>query len=352
MSELRFEILDDLASVPSWERLASLSGNVFATREWATTWWRHFGDDRPLQVTVCRDGGGQPVAILPLYLSSRRPLRTLRFVGHGPADQLGVVCAPGGAATAIEALREATRRHVTDWDVFIADRVPADQPWRDLLGGRVLQSEPDPVLRMEGRSWDEFLASRSSNFREQVRRRERKLAREHELRYRLADRASLDQDFDTMLRLHELRWGSDSPSFDDALAGFHRDFCGVALERGWLRLWTAEVNGQPVASWYGYRFEGAESYYQSGRDPDWDRYSVGFVLLSHTIREGFDDGMREYRFLRGTESYKNRFATEDRGLVTIAIGRGLAGRSASAMGAAARRAVPKRGKRLLARLAG
>ena len=43
-------------------------------------------------VTVAREtDGGRAVAIAPLYLFSRAPLRVLRFTGHGAGDWLGAV---------------------------------------------------------------------------------------------------------------------------------------------------------------------------------------------------------------------------------------------------------------------
>src|SRR3954453_15544676 len=93
--ELTLERLGDPASVrEDWTTLAERAGNVFATWEWADAWWRVYGEDRPLPVHGCRDADGLLVAVLPLYLSRTRPVRTLRFLGHGPADQLGPVCAP------------------------------------------------------------------------------------------------------------------------------------------------------------------------------------------------------------------------------------------------------------------
>jgi GNAT acetyltransferase-like protein len=70
------------------------------------------------------------------------------------------------------------------------------------------------------------------------------------------------------------------------------------------------------------RYAGIESYYQAGRDPAWDHYRVGFVLLAHAIRQAADDGIREYRPLRGAEDYKLRFAVADPGLETVAVARG------------------------------
>jgi CelD/BcsL family acetyltransferase involved in cellulose biosynthesis len=346
----RLELLGDLESArDAWNPLASGSRNVFSSWEWASCWWREFGEGHPLRLTACRDDAGEIVALLPLYLSAGRPLRTLRFLGHGPADQLGPVCPPELIESTSRELRSGLAERFWDWDVFIADRLPGAHDWQGLLEGNRLESESSPLMRIDGRGWDEFLASRSSNFREQVRRRERKLAREHDLRFRLTTAERFEEDFNTLVRLHDARWGEGSSTFEQRLERFHREFAALALERGWLRLWIMEVDGSPVAVWYGFRYGGVESYYNSGRDRDWDRYRVGFVLLAHTMREAFDDGMGEYRMLRGGEEYKSRFASEDPGVESIALSRGL-GRAASAIGSAAKRTMPYRVRRRLTRL--
>ena len=353
MPELRLEPIDDLASVrEEWTALAESAGNLFATWEWADAWWRVYGADRPLHVTGCRDESGRLVAVLPLYLSTRRPVRTLRFLGHGPADQLGPVCAPEDRTAVAEAAKRLLMEELGAWDLLLAERLAPAEGWAGALGGRVVHTEDSPTLLIAGRSFDEFLASRSKNFREQVRRRERKLRREHEVELRLSGPDRLDADMDMLFRLHAARWSEGKSS---ALAGsrerFHRDFAGRALERGWLRLWVLEADGAPRAAWYGFRFAQMDWYYQSGRDPDWERQSVGFVLLAHTIRQAFDDGMTEYRLLRGGEEYKGRFASDDPGLETVALPRGLLGRGAIAAAAAARSMPPALRKRAL-RLAG
>jgi CelD/BcsL family acetyltransferase involved in cellulose biosynthesis len=206
------------------------------------------------------------------------------------------------------------------------------------LRGRVLRQESSPTIAVPPRGWEEYLAERSRNLRSQLGRKRRKLEQQHGLRFRLTDAAGLDADLSTLFRLHAARWGEEgSGAFDGARADFHRAFAPVALERGWLRLWVAEADERPVAAWYGFRFGDAESYYQSGRDPDWERSSVGLVLLAHTIESAMDDGVGEYRLLRGGETYKDRFASADAGVETIAAARGLVGRSAALAGAAATR---------------
>jgi CelD/BcsL family acetyltransferase involved in cellulose biosynthesis len=253
---------------------------------------------------------------MPLCVRGRRPLRLARFIGYGPADQLGPVGPPEAMPAAFAALERQ------GWDVLLAERLAAGHGLR----GRSLRQESWPVIGVPEGGWEEYLAGRSRNLRSQVRRKERALARDHGLGFRLCDDpARLGDDMETLFRLHRARWGEEgSDALEADRAAFHRDFAAVALERGWLRLWLAEAHGEPVAAWYGFRFGGAESYYQSGRDPAWDRTSVGLVLLAHTLREAMGDGMREYRLLRGAEAYKDRFATEDPGVETVAAGRGAA----------------------------
>ena len=324
----------DAVKPAEWRRLSSRAGHVFATREWLLTWWRHYGKAcRPL-IGVVRVGG-ESVAIVPLYEWWNRGIPVLRFVGHGPSDQLGPVCARLPDPAAAAAVSEATCAVPLQRFVLLAEQVAADQRFGELTGGRPLYREASPVLRFEHESWDEFLRERGRNFRKQVRRFPRKLSALGRVSYRLAtDPERLPRDLDTLFHLHRQRWGNAATTFLLA-APFHREFAAQALQQGWLRLWFLEIDGKPVAALYGFRFAGAESAYQSGRDPDFEQQPVGFVLLAHAVREALTDGMGEYRFLRGGEAYKERFGTNDPGLETFGVPRGA---TAQLMLAAARAA--------------
>jgi CelD/BcsL family acetyltransferase involved in cellulose biosynthesis len=325
---LRLEWVNELDALrEDWTPLASRSGNVFATQEFLSVWWRHFGprETRPL-VAAAREENGRLAAIVPLYRWRTRPARVVRVLGHGPGDGLGPIVPADGTAAA-DALREALAQLPGGFDLFLGEQLPAGSGLAEALGARIVSSEGSPVLGLGYTSWEEFLATKRRNFREQAGRRERKLFREHRCRFRLADDAGrLQDDVGILFSLHDARWEGAHTPFRDHEA-FHREFAARALERGWLRLWFLEVDGEPRAAWLGYRFAGAESYFQSGRDPTWDNASVGFVLLIHTIREALADGMLEYRFLRGGERYKYRLADSDPGLVTVALGRGPFGRA-------------------------
>jgi CelD/BcsL family acetyltransferase involved in cellulose biosynthesis len=88
---------------PEWSELAERGRSVFQTWEWAADWWRHFGRNRDLRVTTIRSNG-KIVGILPLYVWAARPLRILRFLGHGPSDELGPIATTAHRPTVARAL--------------------------------------------------------------------------------------------------------------------------------------------------------------------------------------------------------------------------------------------------------
>ena len=295
-----------------WDALAAATGSAFATWSFHRTWWEHYGRGRRLELSAVRRPDGSLAAILPLYRWRERPLPVLRFVGDGVGDELGPICAPDDRPLAAEALRGAVSGRL-----LVGERLPGEG-WDAAVGGSLVLREGSPLVHLGQGSWDEFLALRSANFRQQLRRRERALFRDHDARFRLTSSAdALARDFSSLVDLHRRRW-HDRTSFLRH-EPFHRAFAARALEEGLLRLWLLEVGEKPVAAWLGFRVGGVESFYQAGRDPAWDHASVGLVLLAHSIRAALEDGQAEYRFLRGAEPYKYRFADEDPGLETILV---------------------------------
>lgn len=331
-----------------WRALAEQAGNLFLTWEWQTTWWRHYGGGKPLHLRIVRRPDRAPVLVLPLHVAAERPVRTLRFVGRGQAQQLGPVCAPADRPFAVAAMRQALDE--AGADLLLAEDLLEDENWSELLAERPFRRTPYPVVRLGGSSWDEFVAARTPNTRRHLRRDEKRLAKAFRAGYRLADDSErLDADLDLLFSLHRARWGDTSPFL--AEEAFHRTLATLALERGWLRLWFLELDGVPAAALYSFRFGGADWCLQSGRDPRYDHYSPGFVLLAHAVRQAANDGVAEYKLLRGAQAFKERFATDNPAVETFALARTAVGRAALAA-ARASQALPSGFRRRVMRRAG
>jgi len=250
----------------------------------------------------------------------------MRFCGHGPSDELGPICAAADRPAVARALLRAVRE--AGADVLVGELLPGDAGWEALLGARVLSTEGSPVAHLEARRWDAQLRRWTPSVGRMLGRATRKLEREHEVRRRPAatDPAGLDADLDKLFALHDARWPGGTV-FSTRDRAFHRDFARLAQDRGWLALTFLEVDGEDVAAVYDLRFGDAELQYQQGRLPAWDARSVGTIALLGALRSACEDGLREYRFLRGDEEYKYRYADADPRLRTVAVarGRGAAG---------------------------
>jgi CelD/BcsL family acetyltransferase involved in cellulose biosynthesis len=311
---LRIDRIDDVDELRAeWAKLAEQSGNVFATWEWHRTWWDAFGHGRRLMVTALREEQGTTRGLLPLYLWAKRPFRIARFVGNRAGDQLGPICASGEERPIGRSLQAVLSSGACD--VILGEQLPADSAWSKRLHGRVLRREGSPVLRFHG-SWEESTRHWTTHLRQQLRRKERRLADRFEMRVRTITQSSdLEPALDTFFELHRARWAAGT-GFAEREA-FHRKFARRAFEKGWLRLRFAELDGEPVAVHLSFQFCGVESLYQTGWDPDYAHTSVGTLLLVDVMRRAHADGMQEFRFLRGSEPYKYRFANADPGLETV-----------------------------------
>jgi hypothetical protein len=70
---------------------------------------------------------------------------------------------------------------------------------------------------------------------------------------------------------------------------------------------------------------------------------VGLIIMARAIRSAIDDGVPEFRMLRGGEAYKFRFANRDPGVETLALPLGPLG--AAVVGG--RRILPERAAALV-----
>ena len=326
--ELRLERVAELSDVPraEWDRLAEAAGHPFGTWEWVTSWWKWFGAGRPLHTFVCRDHDGEMVAILPLYIATSRPVRVARFLGYG--DLHSPLCAPADRPRVARALMRTLSRGRNGCTAIAAERLPGDQGWGELLGGALTGTDSDPVLHLNGMSWEDLLATKSRNMRSSVRRQERRLMENFEVGYRMVtDPGEVEARMGDLFRLHDTRFGETSTGiFAGDRGAMHVELAARALERGWLRLWFLELDGRPAAAYYGWRYGDSEWFIQSGRDPEFAEHNVGRTLMANVIREACNDEVRTFRFLMGDEPYKLRWADEIYEAETRLLAAGVVGR--------------------------
>jgi len=327
------ELITDLAGIGAiedeWRALAERRANAFVTPEWLRAWWEHQGKDTSsLLIVAVRGPGGELVGVMPLAADDSSRPRAVRFAGAGLGDRFHPVAAiedePAVAAAAMAALGSHLGRRI-----LLLERVEPDRPWlaemRNASPRRLaatVQSPTDlPYVPLEGLDWETYVSQRSPKFRSQIRRRERVLLRDHEMKVLSAEPGNLGSTLDEFFRLHALRWEGRGES---ALAtpegeAVLRAFAEAALERDWLRLLVLEAEGTAVAAFLGWRIGDSYVSYNTGFDPEWSKRAVGTVMTSVAIRNAIEEEAKEFDFLLGTEPYKRNFTPEARDGATVVM---------------------------------
>jgi CelD/BcsL family acetyltransferase involved in cellulose biosynthesis len=315
---------------PEWNGLLrrSPSNGLFLTWEWVATWWSVYGPKDRLLVLVVRDDGGQLIGLAPLKVSRRRlfkvwPVEVLEFIGWGgdvTPEYLDMIVADGYHDAVVG---ELGRWLVASGEFDGIDLRPfrGDSPnlpplTRALVGGGYIPvvslDSVCPILNLPA-SAEAYLAGRSRNYRKKMGEFSRKCSRDLGAHVRTSETAEeLERDMQRLVVLHGRRWGGRSRAFRTReYMRLHEAFSRRCLEQGWVRLMSLETTSGPVAFLYCFAYDARYYYYQAGRDPAFERYRVGLVLMDHAIRVAIGEGARVFDFLTGQEPYKYRWADSE-----------------------------------------
>jgi CelD/BcsL family acetyltransferase involved in cellulose biosynthesis len=190
-------------------------------------------------------------------------------------------------------------------DAFLAlgsalDRQPFITPWTRR------------TLELPG-SFDEFVASRSSNTRWRIRRDARRLAETFgdELHVEIVrDPSGLDRLVESADRVAR-------STYQRALgAGFadtpeQRALAAVGLEHGWVRGYLLRLRDKPIVYWLCSTYGDTMLIRTAGFDTEYSELRVGLYLLMRVIEDAIADAaLRVLDFGPGDATYKQQFSTE------------------------------------------
>ena len=326
----RMTLSDALALGPAaWDAVLARAAAPSPFMSWA--WHRAWVDAAPpaelqsSEVLALHGPDGSLHSLLPVRLSRVRFRRvwvralTWAIGDVGCPDELDVAALPEADVTALSAAVEAL-----PWQVVILGNLMEGARNAERLGsaladrGHAARQRPlwrCPQLELPA-SWDAYLATLSSNRRQILRRKERSLHRDHAAALTVYDEDRLDEGWGHLLALHGQRWGGAGEG-----GGAFRDPRSERLQRRFAsemareqRLWlaTLDLDGQPAAAWYGFASGDTVYFYQGGRDPRWERESVGLVLMGMMIQRAIERGYRAFNFLRGDDAYKQQWTSSPR----------------------------------------
>jgi CelD/BcsL family acetyltransferase involved in cellulose biosynthesis len=323
---MRADVLDDGDAAErwsaGWDCLAEASGRPYCAPAWMLSWWRHVAPaEARLRVVLAVDGD-ELLGVAPFYQDvGYGGLTRYRTLAGGTGTPVEPLMKPGHEAAVLAVFAESLPRLDPRPDVFVYEGVPSTSPW-NRLGLAPHRARPwihvdasaaTPVMTLRGRSFDDWFAARSRNFRSQMRRMRRQLD-ERGATFRLArTHEEVDEGLRDFVRLHRARWDSrgGSRALRPGVEQMLRDASRRLLAQDRLRLWSIDVDGRTISSHLFVGAGGHLSYWLGGFDDAWAPQKPAMQTLFAAVEHAWAAGDEVVDFGYGGQPYKYRFADAD-----------------------------------------
>lgn len=306
-----------------WDSLLQKCGDeksIYLTHEWITTWWRHFGKGKQLNILLA-EKGNQAVGIVPLmktiYKLGFLRLHALETIGSVNYNLVWLV-PPESREEVMPAFLSYLEEELAKSKLVLRlTMVPDDSRFLDMLKGRVEQISKKLAVKVRFKTvapyialpstWEEFYSSLSRNRRWILRKNLELLEKEHSVELQEYTADNLADCLNEFIDLHQRRWESVNVKgvfSNPEVKEFYKDIAVKFHERNWLHFSFLNIDGAMASGEFGFIYNGKLYAATAGRDIKYSRYSVGHLHYMFMVKEAIKRGLREIDFLKGSEPYK------------------------------------------------
>lgn len=333
--------LDILRS--EWDTLATLDrrNGLFRSAAWVVPWFRFVQSDaQPLIITV-RDPAGKLVGLAPFcrrrFADLGFRMSAIGFAGREvvSGDYLGIVAAEEFKAEVYALVLEVLWQSRELWQALIAGEVicgsdldEALNTWgrRHKLALRCQEHRKCPYICLPG-TFEEYLAGLSGGFRKKLRYETRAVLERGGGSIKMYSCPKhIGAALDILSSLHLKRWHQANQPGTMGRPGFISFLKEVSSNPpigAGACVYMLEHNATAVAGLLAFHCGESCFYYQTGWDTTspFSRFSQGDILLAHAIEDAISKGLRYFDFLRGDETYKDRWTDLYRATSTMIFAR-------------------------------
>lgn len=340
---MKVEILENWQAVSvlagEWNKLltASKANTIFLTWEWISSWAEVSRNTNSPFVICVRDSTGQLVGVAPFYISTLRfggliSYRTLRVMADYAtgSEYPDLIVHPEVEQQVIQVIVDMLVRSHAQWDCIWMPKVAGwsgavDRVFLPFQGcglfshSRLCEFSVVELPHTMGVYFDSLSANRRARFRQDIKR----FAKNQSVTVQQCETPQQIPVFiDALFALHCQRWRSrgEEGSFrrSPQLASFYHHFIPRALDKGWLRFFAVQDQGEYKAVQIGYEYDGTFYAIQEGFDPALK--GVGNFLRAHIIERCISAGVRTYDFLGEMSDHKKRWGAQVRVGYDVLVG--------------------------------
>lgn len=176
------------------------------------------------------------------------------------------------------------------------------------------QVETSPYVTLP-KTWDEYLATLERKERHELRRKIKRL--EQDTAFHLCKDQTIGEDFHEFIRLHKLSDPHKAKFMTEDMEKFFWDLVTCEKNNWQIHFCSLFREHRQVASVMAFMNDSHTLLYNSGFDPVYSYYSVGFLVKAFLLKKSIEQGKTIYDFLRGNERYKYDLGAQDLPLFQI-----------------------------------
>jgi CelD/BcsL family acetyltransferase involved in cellulose biosynthesis len=302
----------------SWRQLAAaVHAAPFLWPGWTAAWLDAFGGDGLRICTAWR--GGDLVGVLPTLTGPR----VCASPTNDQTPVFGPLAIDGAAAAALAPAVVGERPYRVDlgyMDPADASTAGFAAALHDRGYRRLRQQTLRAPFTELSDDWEAFCARFSRNRRKALRRTERRLREQGDLRVDLCDGTS---DLEDLLAegfgVEGSGWKGAQGTAINARAAhrhFYTEIARWAADRKWLQLAFLRLDGRAIAFEFLLRHDGVIHDLKGGYDEDYRTWGPGILLMNEIVRAAVADGTHRIEWLGTDDPYKLEWSDGVRERVT------------------------------------
>lgn len=334
----RYDTFDALASYQeNWNQLLQKSAShvPFLTYDYLKAWWETRGGgewskDSRLILTAAFEGDSL-VGVAPLFHAENILGKlALMFVGAiEVSDFLDFIVASDKVQPFISGLMDfLLNEDLPDWELLDLYNILENSPTLKVLQKegekrgwthKQVHLQPAPYIPLPG-DFDAYLAGIDKKQRHEIRRKLRNVEQDLAVAdlYFTEDPEMLEQDIDAFIEI--MAQDPNKKAFlTEPMRQHLHNTARIAFEAGWLQMAFFTLDGNKAAANMSFNYNDRLWLYNSGWDWEYRDYSPGWILIATLIKWANENGIQEFDFMRGDETYKYKFGGIDRHIYRVTL---------------------------------
>ena len=326
-----------------WNTLARYDtrDGFFKTWEWNIGWFEYIGVKKSakLFIITVRNEQGKLIGLAPfcryIYQDLGFRLQAIMPMGREivSGDYLDILTDPISKNEVLNSVLEVLYQYRNIWDiVLLAELLVDSETLSKVLSWRKqnnflfkLQEQRICPYAQLPNTYEEFWNKLSSKMRNNIKRRTKKIKNAGMLLDVFQGIETIEY-LDWLFELHKKRWLKNNFLGNFEKSGF-KEFikwiCNNLLPPAQVLLYCLHKDNQPIGCQLVFDWHKVRIFYQCGRDPAYNKWGIGQLLITEAIKDAINRGIKFIDFLRGDEKYKKDWCPLTRISVTACIGHGI-----------------------------